>query len=645
MKPGKYVLKELFLNKNIEQIIIPEIQRDYVWGKIQVESLLSSITTDFKIFNEKELEEINCITDETIKFMFTEYYKKQKFSSNIGFIYAYNDTSYKDKYFLIDGQQRLTTVYILIFALYNILDKNEEFNKKYFVDKKLKIDYKVRDSSHDFLVDFISNVRKDFNINTIKDEYWYFSKYDSDSTIQSVKNNYKIIIDFLIKENINIKKFKDYVENYVEFWFFDTNISKQGEELYLSMNSRGEAMQSNENLKALLLNKLPNNTQKEKKVKCSNGQKWEQWQHFFWINRDDNENADIGFNRFIKWIVIIEYFTQDDLPEQNEKDKNKKIEEIVKDNQFISYLEILSMDKIEKYYKTLCVLIEWKFIKTEYFNKKIQTEPLDILPILYIKSKTDFEELDYKRHYEFFKNINRFTNPTLTFIVRSLDMLKNKGIPKDIIEFNKINDKNYERILTEQERTKLTILENHPKQREEIEKVFWEFDGHKLLKGDFSFVWELTNKENFDFKEFKDYKDLFFENFTKITNERRRALLTFGDYGIFDGWTYGKPRYSFEITPKEWNNREKSKKLKECTIELLKELKEDQSIKDITETYKDEDKGWIYYFVHCNNILEDASKSRITWDSNKEKPINILYGNNAQSGLKNYDEYVKKCDS
>ena len=33
MKSGKYTLRELFLNKNIEQIIVPEIQRDYVWKK------------------------------------------------------------------------------------------------------------------------------------------------------------------------------------------------------------------------------------------------------------------------------------------------------------------------------------------------------------------------------------------------------------------------------------------------------------------------------------------------------------------------------------------------------------------------------------------------------------------------------------
>ena len=41
MKPGKYTIKELFVNRELEQIVIPEIQRDYVWKKEQVEGLMN----------------------------------------------------------------------------------------------------------------------------------------------------------------------------------------------------------------------------------------------------------------------------------------------------------------------------------------------------------------------------------------------------------------------------------------------------------------------------------------------------------------------------------------------------------------------------------------------------------------------------
>lgn len=34
MKTGRYTIYDLFNSTDIEQIIIPEIQRDYVWAKV-----------------------------------------------------------------------------------------------------------------------------------------------------------------------------------------------------------------------------------------------------------------------------------------------------------------------------------------------------------------------------------------------------------------------------------------------------------------------------------------------------------------------------------------------------------------------------------------------------------------------------------
>jgi uncharacterized protein with ParB-like and HNH nuclease domain len=115
MKAGKYSVRELFVNSYIDQIIIPEIQRDYVWGEEQIIGLLESVLEDYNKYKNGEVPlESN---DLEIKALFKDFYKKQKYSSNIGFLYAYNDPEYVGKYFLIDGQQRITTVYLLLLAL------------------------------------------------------------------------------------------------------------------------------------------------------------------------------------------------------------------------------------------------------------------------------------------------------------------------------------------------------------------------------------------------------------------------------------------------------------------------------------------------------------------------------------------------
>lgn len=329
MKPGKYTIRELFVNREVEQIVIPEIQRDYVWKKEQVEGLLNSLLSDYVKF---DTEVVNVTAEnEEIKKLFINYYKKQQYASNIGFIYAYNDAEYKGKYFLIDGQQRITTVYLLLLNLFIATDQKNDFEKKYFNGNQLKIDFKVRETSHDFFKNFLrfcldntfeelSDFEKDFR-NILTTQYWYYSEYSNDKTIQSIINNYLSINNFIQSNYLNTRNFLNYILDYVDCWYFDTNISEQGEELYIYMNARGEQIQNNENIKADLLGALKDidiefvfdreDFNEEKSVaglKKYWGKKWEDWQDFFWINKGSNDNADNGFNEFLRCVAGLEQY-------------------------------------------------------------------------------------------------------------------------------------------------------------------------------------------------------------------------------------------------------------------------------------------------------------------------------------------------
>jgi len=307
MKAGKYSVKELFLNRYVEQIIIPEIQRDYVWTSKEVEGLLASILEAYHEFQKAFKIESNL--DPELNAAFEKFYKKQKCSYNIGFIYAYNDSTYDGKYFLIDGQQRLTTIYLLLLALAsNSSSYREKFEKNYFSSTKPVLDYKVREASHQFLASLV--VKYTTSDCDIKNQAWYHYEYANDKTISSVIKNIDIIQQFLKSNGLIKDEFILFIEDFVEFWYFDTNISEQGEELYIYLNARGEQMQENENLKADLLGKLSTsgvvNSTTLYKHKNDWGRKWEEWQQFFWEHRNDNHNADKGFNEFISCIAGLE---------------------------------------------------------------------------------------------------------------------------------------------------------------------------------------------------------------------------------------------------------------------------------------------------------------------------------------------------
>ncbi|KAA6323374.1 hypothetical protein EZS27_027176, partial [termite gut metagenome] len=148
MQTGRYSILEILDFQNLDQFVVPEIQRDYVWSQSEVKDILESIREGFE----------------------------NKDVPYLGFIYAYNDKDYVYKYFLIDGQQRLTTIVLLLIALYHKIGKR--FPEHLIKDEKLKLDYKVRQATHDFVNDFIQYLDKNrdensFDCKIIQEQIWY----------------------------------------------------------------------------------------------------------------------------------------------------------------------------------------------------------------------------------------------------------------------------------------------------------------------------------------------------------------------------------------------------------------------------------------------------------------------------------------
>ncbi len=369
MKTGKYTLREFFSDRDLNTIIVPEIQRDYVWGKEQTMKFLESIIDDFEEFmNPEKLKSIQCNpNDKDVQLEFEKYYKKNYLSSNIGFIYAYSDSDYPGSYFLIDGQQRFTTIFLtlLVLAANGDDEQLKKFNRVFLNEEKPKLDYRVREASHIFLLNLVQTLGQAkllLSSKWIKEQSWYLQEYDYDATISSIIKNIDVVTGFLkekhfIKTDMSSvdKDFVEYVEDYLEFWYFDTNISEQGEELYIYMNARGESMQEHENLKADLIGKL-----KDSETKKEYGKKWEIWQDLFWKNRGDNVNADNGFNGFLCCIAGLENY----LKKQNQAQETK---DFVKDNAVIPYdnkKDLLSMALIEQYWDGLNKLFSETNIRT-----------------------------------------------------------------------------------------------------------------------------------------------------------------------------------------------------------------------------------------------------------------------------------------
>jgi len=645
MNSGKYKLKNFLQDGNLVQIIIPEIQRDYVWQTDNVKKFLQTILDNSKRQNnesKKFTEEfLNTLTPEERNALI-QLKKDAAIKSNIGFFYAYLDN--KDRYVLIDGQQRMTTLFLLILAL-SVKEKQADyFRKNYFRNNILKLDYKVREDSHEFMLKFTDYILKGNNIKDIENEYWNFTEYQNDVTIKSIINNYQVISDFIDENDISL----DYVENYIEFWYFNISESKQGEELYLYMNSRGETVSPNESIKAGLLKG------KEVKEKKEWGAKWEHWQNFFWRNRDRNPNADKGIEEFLKWIKFIEIVkSKKELPKTALEKEIKEIESSKKINS--TGLDFL---KIESYFnalKRISSIKEIQFNINWLTGNNINTiEYVKFIPVLmYAQKHTEFNIGQIERFSKFFMNITRFEatiartpHNSLVEVILLTGLFLEKEYT-DITDITVFADK-YKNILTDEEIAKLSIYrQSSDDLRKEMEDAFWQAEDFKYCNGKISLIWDCIDFDGSDLSafdkkklsEFKDCFDNFRALFEKPEDILRRALLTKGDYLVDEGYTkyLEKRRYSFLIKNEEWKEQLTSNDRIKIYKSLIKDFgnrrKADNSAKtedilnkiitDFLEIKKEKD--WIYYFVKYPVLLDCCGDKKICGkDENDVGNIKLL---------------------
>lgn len=556
-------LKEQSLLHLLSQnnFIVPEIQREYVWG--QNEEVISR-------FLDSIIEKIGLVCDQCGN-------PKKNTKINVGFLYTYKPSYviYSHERYLdeniIDGQQRFTTLILLLFYCALKEDRTEEFKDvmRLEVDLEMAFDYKVRNLTHIFLLQLVNKVGKIDDLKLIFEDKatWFLSDFKTDVTIDSLIKALEIIDKKFISKN---EVYFDYILNNIKFYHFRTEATNQGEELYITMNARGEALSKNEENKAVLM--LDDSSLVEF------GKKWEDWQDFFWKNRDKNNpnaNADIGFNEFLRWIQIIEMTLTDSEIDTEEDEKiseeslTKEIITLIQGEKIILKKEYFSIEKIEKYYAAIkylfesyCTDIEYKLkydgdldytiIKERYLHPKNKTieqiESFEFIPVLYYVYKLQLsnkpiDNQNIFRLSRFLNNlrkdltIRKTINKQVINAIKLVDVLLE--FDDDIAKITLVKNKKISKsLLTPEEEFKFKIYIEQIN-REEIESVLWQAENNRILNGKIApliqysycpnekkceFTFEKTfdkfNEQNFSLDNFK----FIYQNFLKLTVESENQI-------------------------------------------------------------------------------------------------------------------------
>lgn len=371
---------DLFKTENFI-VEIPMLQRDYAYGR------------------ESEKEKRNEFL-EKIK----EYLNSEELNHQLDFIYGttekFNDET---KLILLDGQQRITTLFLLHWYLAIINQRYDDFRNLLLKNGKSKFTYNIRKSSEDFcsaLVKLQKSIKNSENkedakleneendyfeylknkqklSSKIRDEKWFFNHWNNDPTVINMLNMLDDIAEKFSKEECNgfyDKLNQSGEKSYITFNFLPLDEYKLTDELYIKMNSRGKLLTRFENLKSKML-KLYDDVKETRKYKSmlEKINKKEnknyvslrdyvglmidtRWQDMFWnfgleIKNETNPSVDDMFLSFISNLCVcynalnLINSTESKFSMQRNSAEEKEINSLLESKNNISYEKIVGILK------------------------------------------------------------------------------------------------------------------------------------------------------------------------------------------------------------------------------------------------------------------------------------------------------------
>lgn len=486
--------------KNIEELlgnymVVPEIQREYVWG-----------------------------SNKNIVNQFIDSIKDNK-DINVGFLYSYSN---ENQEYIIDGQQRLTTLVLCLYYASLMQGEYDKFKSLLKVNSpNMSFTYRVRSNTEEFMQClFNSGLYKE---EEIKDSKWYHTCYDSDISISSMI----ALLNYLADIKFDVKY--DDILN-IEFWYYPIDETSLGEDLYITMNSRGKTLDNAEKLKPLLF-------EKSRKELKNWGKIWDDWEDFFFtlLNGDDITKINVAMNNLIR--IVWELKT---CGEHNEL----KPFEAIKD---------LNLSDIELFFNALKLIVNSEFknkVDLLFGNKKSDESDgnfliLKSLLLVCIKYREDekMRNVEMKRVYQLIYNkmYRRGSQkhiPLLTLLKTYHERIDGNfyNIALDVCS-GAGKDDYFDTSDLLMIQTMFDYVKDNISELSEVEKEFWKTQStdvvkcHYIWKGDLSTLinWSSENN-NFNIETFCKYSSFFDSLFTDFSGHEINSLRR--------AWIVGMKEYS-----------------------------------------------------------------------------------------------------
>jgi hypothetical protein len=279
------------LREDIEFIEIPIIQRDYAQGRGEAADV--------------RLNFLGALRDAL---------RPEGLPLDLDFVYGSITVDGSRTLSVLDGQQRLTTLFLLHWYLAARENRLDDFQRNWWVDGRSRFSYATRPSSAEFFEALVSQGSLPAEdearplSEALADARWFFSAWRRDPTVHSCL----VMLD-AIHASFRTEPAGRYdvlmTQRQVSFHFLNLPAFGLSDDLYIKMNARGKPLTPFENFKAWLVER------------CA-GEPWanefelgmdQRWLDFFWdvAGRSGTDGAggqvDFG-DLFLRFFHLLAYF-------------------------------------------------------------------------------------------------------------------------------------------------------------------------------------------------------------------------------------------------------------------------------------------------------------------------------------------------
>lgn len=632
----------------LKKIIIPIIQRDYAQGRLE---------TNVNRVRSRFLDALyKAVTEKPITLDF-----------------VYGDIDAAGNMTPLDGQQRLTTLFLLHWYAAK-KDRIAEYEYQFL----RKFSYETRYSARDFCEDIVKYMPQfnDIISKEIINQTWFPLDWQQDPTISSMLVMLDAIDDKFKSVDNLWQKLKD---NSITFYFLPIKDMGLTDELYIKMNSRGKPLTQFEHFKAELERNIRviDETIAERIIAKID----REWTDILWEYRDaaNGNIIDDAFLRYFKFICDVICYRQDESPLGRSNDEfdllqryfSSKCLDAVKNIEtmesfFDCWCNIPGYDSPASFLKSFMsykhekskILVEPKFnldifedCLHAYSDKTghIRQFPLNRVVLLYaittyLQNIDNVTETDFARRIRIVNNLiqnsedevsERADRNRIPSILAKTDAIILTGLIDDSIK----NSFNVHQL--QEEKDKIDFLVQNPDRSDEL----FALEDHSMLKGQIS----ILGLENLDLGE--KFKTLFSCDWDLIDC----ALMVTGNYGQQE---QNKWRYQYGSTSQDaWNELfHKSANVgfnntKKVLVDLLsnRESFNDEVLKEIVDAFteKCEQKNeypWCYYYVKYP-VFRPGSYGKLSNNNAEKEPYMFsVMQTRSQWSQNTYMPYLKAVD-